>query len=1557
MLKCMKRFLCVVLAVLFSLSSSIVASAGFDGPSGSTGFIGGGGSGGKNELYCYFGLKITLTERQKVLQKGWVRTDAYLQSLRDDPSFACFMSGDGNSLSGMAVNGMKTANGVANFVPINNVVGMSCDNMADMLKLNRAEFDHAMKSVASDANILGTSPGTFEHTYFEGIPQMAYLADYLRTNLNSDNAMLYKNKQRRAFYRSVKSMFEQFNIDINITEKDFMSKDGVVIVEPVFGFSVGNNGGTSTIYQGRWLTFQSAEYFAGYSGKTSVNTKIPACDIFASIIRASYCISQPFNGYHSVCYFSKTAKGTPSSTTQAMSAAGNFVNMFDIDGNRISRVTYDPQDVMTHSWEGGERGYGNRDRGFGVFGMGAGCYNASNIALRATQNKDGSFEVDTKASWTKDESGDLSVDSDLQAGAKNSFSDVQGGADNSITGGSNEVRLSNVSPTWTKGYKAIAYGSFEVSGGPDLTESKLEAFRSSLDGHLKAKVKVVDSGDFNDGNVYTPDWKYRTPQDTAHAYASKSWGGHVTRRLIQQFEYNKPNITNLAYNLTAWASNESGISDGELQTTNKETAGTGNIETGGEDSEMGVAVEYLVKYEPIKSFISYAKIKYDEDGRGTLTIGKNDKVDYNKGTEGHFTVDKPYFVITTVSNCKADDNYRLKDDNRDGNSYWDKVEADLQYLNTLDPYVAENRDRVDEIAKKYLDGTAKTSLGTKDGSLVSLGSDDGCGYSVFVLEIEVPPMHPQRIDPPLPPTPEYPDTETPGADPNPLDATTWIDLQDYQLNFIHQNYLDHSWGRLTNMGGEDPVEPNAVTKAYCVVTQNDGHNRWITRAQKYSVVHNSVSGVTINADKNKPYSFLYYNRANGDAYTFQQMQDGVGDINCNTFKNYTYAWDLSRGIFGDVRTISALSGNAIDDTTRQYMMDKHNHIYGIVPDEEGGAPKSSVIRNSFGTIQNGIADELKYSAQWDVGDKMPQDELRKIHSGKITDADGDKIVEDTMFVLGAKGVSGARPLAWNSIHKYTDDVGSYHLYDITLDVHEIIYKYSTETIATGENTKKDQNLETGRRLSGTDYGYGDDDANLSKDNIPADETDKGIMYRNAVVAGSDFTLRYYPEVRMRAYLAEGDTIDGKGSITPRTIITMAELARTTKPSSMYLMKVDSSKTDGTQQLTGEIYSDTMGAGSNAEEIGKGSKKGRENLPVIYGGSDVTLDMNPEDLNIKLYGYALDLSNYDIDKDGLKYAVDEDGNAVRQPYTNIVNDTGSANRDPYTTWGNDSTESAKKLQDQFNAWVEDIVNSVDADVTLKVSEADSSGNLKDEIAKEFNNFSVAMPTLKADDYKVDATDGVFNIVVKRGDVDRTTTEFKALVNQIAEDYGCSKVTAEKLFNESDMYQSIVRSIEDIKDDFNVAQKVNTDEEGAHAVRDDNTDENWYDEEVKVFVVRRYEAEPINIDNVVLTDKIDYDVSPDSTAGNNANDDDAQQSSYDQRIGQWYLSLYIRKPEADDTDFNIHFTDKDHYFNPETETIMKWLESPEADKNKVLINNIYVDGGDFKIPSADTAETLW
>ena len=47
-------------------------------------------------------------------------------------------------------------------------------------------------------------------------------------------------------------------------------------------------------------------------------------------------------------------------------------------------------------------------------------------------------------------------------------------------------------------------------------------------------------------------------------------------------------------------------------------------------------------------------------------------------------MDKKKYLITMVSNCKANDNYRLSDDNRNGQSFWNEVQKYVGEGNVID---------------------------------------------------------------------------------------------------------------------------------------------------------------------------------------------------------------------------------------------------------------------------------------------------------------------------------------------------------------------------------------------------------------------------------------------------------------------------------------------------------------------------------------------------------------------------------------------------------------------------------------------------------------------------------------------------------------------------------------------------------------------------------------------------------------------------------------------------------------------------------------------------------
>ena len=73
---------------------------------------------------------------------------------------------------------------------------------------------------------------------------------------------------------------------------------------------------------------------------------------------------------------------------------------------------------------------------------------------------------------------------------------------------------------------------------------------------------------------------------------------------------------------------------------------------------------------------------------------------------------------------------------------------------------------------------------------------------------------------------------------------------------------------------------------------------------------------------------------------------------------------------------------------------------------------------------------------------------------------------------------------------------------------------------------------------------------------------------------------------------------------------------------------------------------------------------------------------------------------------------------------------------------------------------------------------------------------------------------------------------------------------------------------------------------------NTDavRNWYDEEVRTIVLRRFKTESLYFNNITASDKIDYNTAPD--AGTTVD-------NWTGRQADWYLNMYY---QDNDTDYN-------------------------------------------------------
>lgn len=1422
-----------LLALALMLLLGQTARAEWTGGSSSGGINDGAVTG--NGTYATYGVKFSLARRADMLTEGDINKGNYAGYTRGGAGVVVLKRGDG--LYSTSADRNDVVNDAQEFIVDNGELvtvsnaNVSTQEAAALLEVDANSLDSTLRNMVDEGALSGQqSPDVHAHFRFEAF------AEYINKNFSdvyNPEGMLYDATKRSEFYDRFTSVLASKGVSCGITKEEFTSKTGVLVITPIIGFDGGG-----------YLSFPTANEIVEKG--------------LSSVFKTIYDVT----GNH---YSDRQVPYGDSNGTVGVTELAQYYTMHDINNQLIDNKSGGLADILSRKHQGTNYRYG-----FGVLGLSwqGNTKAAASLTVRATQKDNGSYDMDSKASVISQKQGDMVVDENLVEGTSEDKG-IQGGNKNA---NSVPEKVTNLSDDYQTGYTVSAYGAFLVNGSGKMTEETLDTMRKQLEGNTEAQITSVNSGNFNAGSNHKPVYKYRTPQDTANVLAQSALSGKVSDKLIQNMRIKEQaEPKNLQYNLTAMANNKSQVSSAELDSADGLTAGKGEIALSGEEQKLGVSVEYLVKTKPVTSYISYARLSYDEDLKGKITTGKHDSVEHTLAEEGTFKVDSSRYYVAMVANSDAGEAYKLSDGNS-GEAFWNTL---AQSIPTGDIFaIGDYQNQVNQLLSK--ENTTLES--TTRNATVSVGSKNGDGYSVFVLEIDVP----EKIK-----------------------VVTDISLEDYQLNKIEGDILAPVQGILTN-SGESVINPKNVVDRGC--TFSDEVHKLYGGSHSYNLKSTEYQkGITVDADKSSTTEkLIYYNKLLGESYTRDAIDKGVNDIPTEAQKRYTYAFNLSRGLYGDKRTVSALSMNSLPEAERNILTGVHKNTYGITPAKQGAV---TPVRESKAVYMSEIKDNFSFSSLWSEGGKQPSSVSVLVHKGIKQTEDGDVDVQDTYQELTS---SGARPLKYKG----------FPIYQLDIDVKETIYKYSTEAMEVGKTLysgdKEYGTLETGKRLN--DDGF--------KDTLPKEQ-----QYRIAVGANAECEpLAFYPEVRMKAYFTNSTDTLGGGSIVPRTVLTMAEEVRKVQPKSMYLMRLD--VPEEKELVTGNVYSETMGTGSNAKRL-KGGNRDKK-LPVIYGGSDVTMNIKEVKPQLKMYGYALDMVNYDKDKNGFKISED-----TVIPYTSVINDTSIENRDPYTTWGNSS--SSDELFEQYVEWASSVKKNLYADVTLKVE------GKKD--TKEFNNFNVSMPSLVSkDEQSKHSETSQYPIYIRRGEIDTSGIGYQALLKQIASDYQCSEEEAKKLFEESNMYQTILKGIEDIKDDFNKSQNVNTDDNGAHAVRSENTDDNWYDEEVKVFLIRRYESQPVEFKNIVLTDKIDYNLAPDSTAGRD-NKTTAQQKRYDSNEGKWYLTLYFKNDRKDTT--NLYLSENDRYAPDKgvVDTKENYFKG-----GSVLINNLYIDGADFKIPSATTNEML-
>lgn len=1450
--KLLKRFVLGSAFVLTLCATSLTAYAGDGG-------VGGGGSGGTSggahsHLPNSVGVTIKLVPRDEYLAKGAVNTNYMLNYQKHNPGLTILMHDTEDKLitkgytEVLGTSSLTTKPGrLLTEAEISKLFGTSGKNT----------IINAIKKM-TDSNLSNDTPKM----------NLSVVSDAFNAVLSDGkgNTMLYNSSTRREFYKK----FKELCPNMTMSEKDFMSKTGVVVVEPCIGFkqtaagyNIFHNFGQATeIRRLKLDKGAGALYRKRYSGKGAVLSEIRVCG-------------------------------------SSMRMCGLFRNTVDIDQKDISAK----QKVTLSQLGDWVANYGYSENlkryGFHVYGLdwGGGSKGATNLTVRATQNADGSYTMDTQASTISQAAGNMPYDKNLNNGA-GKIDGLTGGNSDCSNHGTPSV-VSNFIASYCEGYKTWSSGAFLLKGTGEYTaETTVRNYKKKYEGNQGSEKVTVSTGDFNAGFNYKPKYKVNTPQNAARDFAKTTFkNGNLSKQIRQDF-VNFKNPVNVLYNLTAIANNESSIGATELK-ANKDwdTAGKGKITLDGDSSSVGMAVEYLYKPKPIKSFISYAKLTYDNKMSGKLEYGYNcSSKDHTLVDSAHFDIESNRYLIAFVPNANATD-MQLSDSNKCGGSFWEIVKGNIKDDDIYD--ITDFRKDINQ----NVCNQSTVNEGYVYGATASVGGKDGKGYSIFVLEI---------------------------VNPSTINVVTNAKLDDYQLNSITLDILAPTKGRLVN--SSEVISGGKSGTVACGFNRDTAekltHDKFIKDDSLYRLASNgNQTGITVSSHR-KNSNMIYYNTLVGNAYTFNEVEGAVPNISTKDAKNYTYAWNLARGLYGDVRAISPLSRNSISDSLYKKVTEQYKAEYNLKPSKVEEVKEK---RNSLAKYYDKVGDKISFASRWEKSGLAPMGVAHKVHSKQVYNTKW-KENEYRTCTYEVLGQSGARPLKYKGLS----------IYGLNIDVHETIYKYSTIAMETGRNKTANGKTTGGVNTPNVNINGGSVLASHKFDTNGLNRTDSrlGAEYRMAVTSNlvkgdTPVELKFYPEVRMRAYTVDGERIS-QGSIIPNTVLTMGEKVRKVQPSSLYFVRVE--QTEG-KQATGELFSDTMGTGTNAGNLS--SENG--NKPVIYGGSDVTLNVKGK-YGIKMYGYALDLINYDKDKNGLK----QSANSMR-PYKEIVNDTGTY-KDPYTTWGNGvgtgDNESTKLLFKQYKDWVSSVKDSLYADITLKVQ--------GDGVDKTFNNFNVSMAQAKD---VASHEDGVFNIYVRRGEIDTEGAGYKALINQIKADYKCTESEAKELFKASDIYQSIVKAVEDTKDSFNKSVNVNTSENGAHAVRQEETNDNWYDEEVKTFVVRRYYSEPLKTEDIILSDKIDYNLSPDSTVGE-SNDTNAMQHSYDSAEAKWYLTLYFRDNatvtgENHKDNLNLYIT-AGELFNPKDGLVKENANYYKG--GNVLINNLYIDGADFLVPSATTSDML-
>ena len=681
-----------LLALALMLLLSQTARAEWTGGSSSGGINDGAVTG--NGTYATYGVKFSLARRADMLTEGDINKGNYAGYTRGGAGVVVLKRGDG--LYSTSADRNDVVNDAQEFIVDNGELvtvsnaNVSTQEAAALLEVDANSLDSTLRNMVDEGALSGQqSPDVHAHFRFEAF------AEYINKNFSdvyNPEGMLYDATKRAEFYDRFTSVLASKGVSCGITKEEFTSKTGVLVITPIIGFDGGG-----------YLSFPTANEIVEKG--------------LSSVFKTIYDVT----GNH---YSDRQVPYGDSNGTVGVTELAQYYTMHDINNQPIDNKSGGLADILARKHQGTNYRYG-----FGVLGLSwqGNTKAATSLTVRATQTSNGSYDMDSKASVVSQKQGDMVVDENLVEGTSEDKG-IQGGNKNA---NSVPEKVTNLSDDYQTGYTVSAYGAFLVNGSGKMTEETLDTMRKQLEGNTEAQITSVNSGNFNAGSNHKPVYKYRTPQDTANVLAQSALSGKVSDKLIQNMRIKEQaEPKNLQYNLTAMANNKSQVSSAELDSADGLTAGKGEIALSGEEQKLGVSVEYLVKAKPVTSYISYARLSYDEDLKGKITTGKHDSVEHTLAEEGTFKADSSRYYVAMVANSDVNETYRLSDGNS-GEAFWNTL---AQSIPTGDIFaIGDYQNQVNQLLSK--ENTTLES--TTRNATVSVGSKNGDGYSVFVLEIDV----------------------------------------------------------------------------------------------------------------------------------------------------------------------------------------------------------------------------------------------------------------------------------------------------------------------------------------------------------------------------------------------------------------------------------------------------------------------------------------------------------------------------------------------------------------------------------------------------------------------------------------------------------------------------------------------------------------------------------------------------------------------------------------------------------------------------------------------------